>query len=101
TDLALALHDEPHRHRLDAPGRQPGSDLAADQGAQRVAHEPIDDPPRLLRVDEIRIDLTWVSERISDRALGDLVEGDALRLRCRHVRGLGDMPGDGFTLAVE
>ena len=38
---------------------------------------------------------------LADRALCDLVEGHPLRLRGRHMGGLGDVPGDGLTLAVE
>ena len=52
-DLALALDDEADGDRLDAAGRQAAADLARQQRAQRVADEPVDDPPRLLRVDEV------------------------------------------------
>ena len=52
-DLALALDDEAHRHRLDAARGQAAADLARQERAERVADEPVDDAPRLLGVDEV------------------------------------------------
>ena len=56
-DLALPLDDEPDGDGLDAAGRQAGADLPAEQRAERVADEAVDDPARLLGVDEVRVDL--------------------------------------------
>ena len=53
-DLALALDDEADGDRLDAAGRQAAADLAREQRAERVADEAVDDPARLLGVDEVR-----------------------------------------------
>ena len=100
-DLALALDDEPDGDRLDAAGRQARADLAAQQRAQGVADEPVDDPAGLLGVDEVRVDVAGMGEGLADRALGDLVEGHPMGLRGRHVGGLGDVPGDRLALAVE
>ena len=68
-DLPLALDDEPHRDGLDAAGRQAGADLPAQERAQRVADEPVDDPAGLLGVDEVRVDVARMGERLADRAL--------------------------------
>ena len=100
-DLALALDDEPDRHRLDAAGRQAAADLARQQRAQRVADEPVDDPAGLLRVDQVAVDVARVGERLLDRGLRDLAEGHPPGLLRRDVGGLGDVPGDRLTLAVE
>ena len=100
-DLALALDDEADGDRLDATGRQAAADLARQQRAQRVADQAIDDAARLLRVDEVHVDLARVGERLLDRRLGDLVEGDPERLLGRDVGGLGDVPGDRLAFAVE
>ena len=62
-DLALAIDDQPDGDRLDAPGRQPGPDLAPEQRAQRVADQPVDDPAGLLGVDEVLVDLARVRRR--------------------------------------
>ena len=100
-DLALPLDHEPDRHRLDATGRQPAPDLARQQRAQRVADEPVDDPARLLGVDQVLVDLARIGERLADRRLGDLAEGDPAGLAGRHVRRLGHVPGDRLALAIE
>ena len=63
------------------PADSPARTLRRDQRAEGVADEPVDDPPRLLGVDEVRIDLARVGERVADRALGDLVECHPLGLR--------------------
>ena len=78
-DLALALDDEPHGDGLHAAGGQAAADLAPEQRAERVADEAVDDPARLLGVDEVLVDAARVGERLADRRLGDLVEGHAVR----------------------
>ena len=100
-DLALALDDEPDGDRLDPAGRQARADLAAQERAQGVADEAVDDPPGLLGVDEVRVDVAGMGEGVADRALGDLVEGHPMGLRGRHVGGLGDVPGDRLALPIE
>ena len=83
------------------PGRQAAPDLAPEQRAERVTDQPVDDAPRLLRVDEVLVDVARVGERLLDRALGDLAEGHAPRLVRRDVGGLGDVPRDRLALSVE
>ena len=78
-DLALALDDESDRDGLDATRRQAALDLLADERAERVADEAIDDPAGLLRVDEVLVDVAWVGERLADGGLGDLGEGHPAR----------------------
>ena len=82
-DLALALDDQAHGDRLHAPRRQAAADLARQQRAQRVADEAVDDAAGLLGVDEVAVDVARAGERLADRALGDLVERDPMRLRAR------------------
>ena len=100
-DLALPIDDQPNGHGLDAAGRKPGSDLAPQQRAQGVADQAVDDPAGLLRVDEVDVDGARLGERLLDRRLGDLGEGDP----AGPVRGepgrLGDVPCDGLAFAVE
>ena len=100
-DLALALDDEAHGDRLDASGRQAAADLARQQRAEGVADEPVDDAPRLLRIDEVAVDVARVGERLADGGLGDLAEGHPPGLGRRDVGRLGDVPGDRLALAVE
>ena len=61
--LALALDDEPRRDRLDAPGGEARHDLLPEDGRDLVAVEPVEDAPRLLRVDEPGVDLARLAER--------------------------------------
>jgi hypothetical protein len=100
-DLALPLDHEAHGHGLHATRRQPAPNLARDQRAERVAHEPIDDPARLLGVDEVGVDAPRVREGLANGTLGDLGERDSPRLRRGNVRRLGHVPRDRFALAVE
>ena len=83
------------------PADRPRWTFLRQQRAQRVADQAVDDAARLLRVDEVHVDLARVRERLADRRFGDLVEGDPLRLLGRDVGGLGDVPGDRLALAVE
>ena len=64
-DLALPLDHEADGHGLHAPGRQAAAHLAREQRAQRVADEPVHDPARLLGVDEVRVDVPRVRERLA------------------------------------
>src|SRR5204863_155949 len=91
----------PHGHRLDAPSGQPAPNLAPEEGADRVADQPIEDAPRLLRVDAVHINAARVLERILDCPAGDFVELDAPDLLVAvEAKRLDEMPGDRFTLAI-
>ena len=103
-DLALAVADEPQRHGLHAPGREPAAHLVPQERADLVAHEPVEDAARLLGVDLLRVDLARVLEGLLDGAFGDLVEDHAahLLLGLGRLAGelLGEVPADGLALAV-
>ena len=97
--LALPLDDEPGRDRLDAPRRKALHHLLPEDGRHLVAVEPVEDPARLLRVDEPLVDLARFAEGALDRLTRDLVEDHALD---RHLRlqDLEQMPGDRLALAI-
>ena len=101
SDLPLALHDEAHGDRLDSPGREARAHLAREERAQRVSHQAIDDPARLLRVDEVLVDLPRMGEGMQDGGLGDLAEGDPGELLRRKRCRLRHVPGNRLALAVE
>ena len=100
-DLALAVDDQPYRHALHPPGREAAADLAADQRAELVADQPIDDAACLLRVHQVQVDAARIGEGLVDGALGDLAEGHAADLVSAQAGVLGDVPGDRLTLAIE
>ena len=97
--LALALDDEPHGDRLHAPGGEALHDLLPEHRRDLVAVEPVEDAPRLLRVDEPLVDLARLPERALDRVARDLVEDHPAD---RHLRLqlLEQVPGDRLALAV-
>ena len=99
-DLALAIDDEPHRHRLHASGRQAAPDLVPQQRREAVAHQPVEHAARLLGVDLLDVDAARVLERRPHRALGDLVEGDAVDVLLRDRQLLGQVPADRLPFPV-
>ena len=97
--FALPVHHEPRRHGLHATGREPGHHLAPQHRADLVAVEAVEDASRLLRLDEVHVDLAGVLDRRVDRLRGDLVEDHPVH---RHL-GLElveQVPRDGLALAV-
>ncbi len=84
-DLAFAFHDQPQRNRLHASGRKSAPNLIPQQRRNLVANQPVEHAPRLLRVDQILIDCARMLERRLHRALGNLIERNALNPR-RGVR---------------
>ena len=97
--LALALHDEPRRDRLDASCREPLRHLLPEHGRDLVAVEAVEDPARLLRVDEPVVDVSRLLERPLDRLACDLVEDHATHRHLRLQR-LDEVVGDRLALAV-
>src|SRR5262245_29109551 len=67
-NLALAVDDHAHRDRLHAPGRQATAHLAAEEVADGIADQAIQDAPRLLRVDARHVDRPWILEGVLDGA---------------------------------
>src|SRR4051794_41788761 len=66
-DLALALDDETHGHRLHATGGQATLDLLAEERTQGVADEAADEPPGPPGVDPVHGDLARARERVPGR----------------------------------
>ena len=97
--VAFPGDHEARGHRLHAAGRQGGADLAPQEGRDLVAVEAVEDAARLLRVHEVRIQVTRVVERALDRFLRDFVEHHAANghLRLEHLE---EVPRNGLTLAV-
>ena len=100
-DLTLAVDDETERDGLHPAGGQAVADLLPEQRGHRVAHEPVDDAARLLRVHQILVDLAGMLEGLVDRRGGDLVEGHAAELGLRDLDDIREMPGDRLAFAVE
>ena len=99
-NLHLAVDDQPDGHRLHPPGAQVAGDLAPEQGAELIAHETVEEPPRLLGVDHVHVDRPDLVERLADGPLGDLVKGHAADPVVGEVERLLEVPGDGLPLAI-
>src|SRR5579875_3063686 len=99
-DRPFALADDAHGHRLHAPRREPAPHLLPEERRELVAHEPVEDAARLLRVDQVLVDGTGVLERFQHRLLRDLVEEHAVHVAPPSPEPLGDVPRDRLALAV-
>ena len=109
-DLAFALDDQAQSDRLHASGGEAAADLVPEQRRNLVADQPVEHAARLLRVDQVDVDVARMLERFLHRALGDLVEGHAadgdrvllllLAVDAVAAEFFGQVGGDGFALAV-
>ena len=99
-DLTLAVDHDARGNALHTARGQAGLDLFPEQRAELVAHDAVEDTARLLRVDEILIDLARRLNALGNDASRDLIEGHALRLLVREAQKLLQMPRDGLALAV-
>jgi hypothetical protein len=92
------IDDQLHRDRLHAAGGEPAADLRPEERGDFVAHQAIENPARLLRVDAVHVDRMGRLDRLNCRGFGDLVELDALGIF--ELQKLGEMPCDRLTFAV-
>jgi hypothetical protein len=96
---ALALDDESRRDGLHTPCGKAGHDLLPEHGRDLVAVEPVENAPRLLRVDQPLVDLARLVEGARDRIACDLVEDHPPRRNLR-LQHLEQMPRDRLSLPI-
>ncbi len=77
-DFFFPVNDHARRHRLHAARRQTALDLPPEEGGQLVAHNAVENAPRLLCVDQIEIDVARMGNAFLHGTLCDLVKGHAL-----------------------
>ena len=99
-DLIFTVDHDARGHRLHTPGGQTRLDLAPEQRAELIAHDAVEHAARLLRIDQVLIDLARVLDALGDDLLRDLVEGHALGLIVRQIQQLLQVPRNGLSLAV-
>ena len=99
-DLSFAVHDEPQRNRLHPTGRLPACHLVTHERTQLESNEPVQDATCLLRVHQLIIDRTGVSECTFDRILRYLMEHHAPRRLSRDFQQLREMPRYRLSLTV-
>ena len=81
----LPVHYEAQRHRLDAArgeGPPPGVvvyNLPPQDGAELVAHQPVQDATRLLCIDQVQVNVPGLLEGLLEGVLSDFVEDHSLQ----------------------
>ena len=100
-DLALALHHQLHRHRLDATGGQATGNLVPEQRRHHKTDYPIEKTPRLLRFNPMHIQLGRLLERFLNSLLGNFVKHHPIKALVLTTDDFLQVPGDGLSLAVQ
>ena len=101
-DFLLPFHNHAESHGLYPACGEAELDLEPEQGADFVAHQPVQDAPRLLRIHQLHINGAGMGECFLHRLPGDFVKDDALGRLVLPVpaRGGLEMPGNGLALPV-
>ena len=84
---------------MNSSGGKPWRDLLPEQRAEAIAIESIDDAPRLLRRDEVRVEVSSLCDRFQNRFFGNFGEDHPLDGNFR-LKQLSQMPADAFPFAV-
>ena len=100
-DLVLALDDHAQGDRLDSARTQAPCHLLPQEGRDLVAHDPIEDPPGLLRVDLEFVDAVGIAEGPLDLGARDGVEDHPLGELGIDPQHLRQVPCDRLSLSVE
>ncbi len=98
-DLRLPVADDPDGDGLDPTGGKAPLHLVPEEGADLVADETVEDPPGLLRLVPVEVEIVGVGDRVEDGLAGEVVEEDAPD-HFFLADLLGDVPGDGLAFAV-
>ena len=102
TYLLLPLTDQTQRHGLYPPSGETFLDHAPEQGAHRVAHQPVQHSPGLLSIHLGDVYIAGFFYGFHDCLGGNLVKDYPLHLLAFELLGksLRDVPGNGFSFAV-
>ena len=99
-DLLLPVDHESQGHRLHPSGGKAALYLSPEYGGELEAYQPVENPSRLLGVDQVEVDFAGILYRMLYRVPGYLVEYDAPGMLAVEAEGLGKVPGDGFPFTV-
>ncbi len=100
-DFLLAIDHQPNRHALHPTSRQSLGDFAPKERRDLVADDAVEDSTGLLSIHAINIDCVRRLKRLLNLGLGDGIKDDALHAFIRNAERLLEVPGDGFTFAVQ
>ena len=99
-DRALALADDAHGDGLHAARTQPALDLAPQERGDLVAHQAVQYPARLLRLELVAVQLQRPGHGLFDGVFRELMEEDPVKAPALFLEHVGRMPGNGLALAV-
>ena len=94
------IHHQPQGHGLDPAGGDAAFDLGPQDGRYLVADQSVEDAAGLLGQEQLFVDLAGVGQGLAHGPGRDFVELDAANGRVGVLEELGDVPGDGLSLAV-
>ena len=100
-DLLVPRNEDPERRRLDPAGRQRRPQAAAQERRDREADHAVQEPPRLLRPNEVVVDAPRPLEGGPHRGGRDLRECHPPEAVLGPAEQLPQMPGDRLTLSIE
>src|SRR5208337_1734297 len=98
--LAFAIDDDPQRNRLHAPGADPALDLVPQQRTYLVANQPIEHSARLVRVEQVVIEVRGIGDGLLDGGGCDFMEQHAADVGLGLAEVFGDVPRDRLAFAV-
>ena len=99
-NLVLAVDHHARGHALHAARGEAAAYLLPQQRRELIADDAVEYAPRLLRVDEVYVNLARLVYALRDDLLRNLVEGDAAGPLVGQLQKLLEVPGDGLALAV-
>ena len=99
-DLAFAVHHQTQGYALHAACREAAAYLLPEDGGEFESHQAVQHAPCLLGVHQVHVQLARVVHRVQDGVFGDLVENNPAGFVLGDFKGVGEMPGYGFSLAV-
>ena len=85
-DFPLPVVHHPGGHGLDPPGGEAPADLFPQEGAQLIAHQPVQDAPGLLGVHQVLVDGPGGLDALLDHFFCDFVEGHPPGLLVRQIQ---------------
>ncbi len=101
-DIPLPVGDQPQGHRLDASGGKAPLYPLAEERANLVAHQPVQDAAGLLGIHQLHINFPGMLKGFFHGVFSDLVEDYPLGRFCLFVPAGGglEVPGYGLALPV-
>ena len=99
-NFPVTVIHHPGSNGLHPARRQASLDFFPQQGAQLIAHQPVENAPGLLGVHQILVNVPGILNALTHHVFGDLVKGDPFGFLIRQIQKALEMPADSFSLPV-